>query len=98
LFIVRGRKPVPQLWTEDYKQCEAGGDDANNDVDQQRAGEACSFFGWKALRFHVGLDAKFCALERFFLRTVEPLFLQGFLRKYGRRMWFFDGEFVVGCW
>jgi hypothetical protein len=26
------------------------------------------------------------------------VFLWGFLRKRGVTSWFFDGEFVVGCW
>jgi len=97
--LLSGAKNLrPQLWTKNDKQSEAGGNDANYDVDQQWAGKAGSFFGWKAVRFHVGLDAKFCTPERFFLGMVEPLFLLGFWQKCDRRMLFFDGESVVECW
>jgi hypothetical protein len=43
--------------TENQKHQEGGSDDANNDEDQSRAGEACSLLRRWNRRFHLRLDA-----------------------------------------
>jgi hypothetical protein len=43
--------------TKDQKHQEGGSDNANNDEDQSRAGEARSLLRWWNGRFHLRLDA-----------------------------------------
>ena len=43
--------------TKDQKHQEGGSDDANNDEDESRAGEARSLLRWWNGRFHLRLDA-----------------------------------------
>jgi hypothetical protein len=82
---------------KDQKHNEGGNDNANDNGDQGRAGEACSLFRWWDRRFHAWLDADWHS-HGDFLKTLRMGILEGFLRKPVAMTWFFDGEIVVGCW
>jgi hypothetical protein len=52
------RRPAPGLaGTKDQEHNEGGSDNANDDVDQSRAGEAGSLLRWRDRGFHPRLDA-----------------------------------------
>jgi hypothetical protein len=51
------RACVALLGAKDQKHKEGSNDNANDDVDQGGAGEACSLFRWWDRRFHAWLDA-----------------------------------------